>query len=48
MAEMIFASLEGIMVISLSDENPSVSFRSRANNLLKVVMPPQKRRYNQR
>ena len=37
-AEIIFASLEGLMAISLADKKPSVAFRKRATDFLKVVM----------
>ncbi|MQA18823.1 TetR/AcrR family transcriptional regulator [Rugamonas rivuli] len=38
LAEIIFASLEGIMTVSLADKMPPVAFREKANNFLKIVM----------
>lgn len=38
LAEMIFASFEGSMAVSLVDATPSEAFRVRANNVLKLVM----------
>lgn len=37
LAELIFASFEGIMAISLADKKPAAAFRKRANNFLKIV-----------
>lgn len=38
LAELIFASLEGIMAISLVEKTPHIAFRKRANSFLKVVL----------
>lgn len=38
LAEIIFASLEGIMTVSLADKMPSVAFREKATNFLRIVM----------
>jgi TetR/AcrR family transcriptional repressor of nem operon len=38
LAEIIFASFEGIMAVSLADKMPAVAFQERANNFLKLVM----------
>ena len=37
-ADIVFASLEGIMALSLSDENPASSFRERTDKLLKFIL----------
>jgi len=38
LAELVFASFEGIMAVSLADSNPAAAFRGRANNFLKLLM----------
>jgi TetR/AcrR family transcriptional repressor of nem operon len=38
LAEIIFASLEGAMAVSLVDNMPSAAFRERAQNILKLAM----------
>ena len=38
MAEIIFASLEGIMATSLVDESPYTHFRSKAKSLLNIML----------
>ncbi|MBJ9722563.1 TetR/AcrR family transcriptional regulator [Acinetobacter calcoaceticus] len=38
MAEIVFASLEGIMATSLIDENPCESFRSRTRSLINITL----------
>ncbi|NHZ92911.1 TetR family transcriptional regulator [Massilia sp. CCM 8733] len=38
LAELIFASFEGIMAVSLADQMPSAAFRKRASDFLKLVM----------
>jgi len=38
LAEIIFASLEGIMAISLADKKPAAAFRKRATDFMKVMM----------
>lgn len=38
LAEIIFASFEGFMTVSLADKTPSATFRKKAANLLKIVI----------
>ncbi|KQV61510.1 MULTISPECIES: TetR/AcrR family transcriptional regulator [unclassified Duganella] len=38
LAELIFASLEGIMAVSMVEKSPHLAFRRRAHNLLNVVL----------
>lgn len=38
LAEIIFASFEGFMTVSLADKTPSATFRKNAANLLKILI----------
>ncbi|NVD74436.1 TetR/AcrR family transcriptional regulator [Duganella sp. BJB1802] len=38
LAEIIFASFEGFMTVSLADKTPTAAFRKKAANLLKIVV----------
>ncbi|RFP21746.1 TetR/AcrR family transcriptional regulator [Duganella sp. BJB488] len=38
LAEIIFASFEGFMTVSLADKTPAAAFRKKAANLLKIVV----------
>jgi len=38
LAEIIFASFEGFMTVSLADRTPSATFRKKAANLLKIMI----------
>ncbi|MYN18623.1 TetR family transcriptional regulator [Rugamonas sp. FT107W] len=38
LADIIFASFEGFMTVSLADKTPSATFRKKAANLLKIVI----------
>ncbi|WP_090436876.1 TetR/AcrR family transcriptional regulator [Duganella sp. CF458] len=42
LAELIFASFEGMMAVSLVEKDPQIAFRKRANNFLKIVSVQEK------
>lgn len=37
LAELIFASLEGMMAVSLVEKAPQIAFRKNAHNFLKIA-----------